>query len=318
MGRKTLVMVISLALGLLWTANASAFNSAPPDQPVKLIFLHHSTGENWLADDSGQLGIHLRDNRYFVSDTNYGWGTDSIGDYTDIGNWWLWFRGPNRDVYTAEVYAESGQNSSYSRLENDPGGENEIVMFKSCFPNSNLGGSPNDAPTTGENPLRGQDSYSEYHTVANAKGIYNDLLEYFETRQDKMFVVITAPPLGAANTTPEHAANARALNNWLVNEWLRDYPYRNVAVFDFYNVLTSNGGDPWTSDYLSETGNHHRVWNGEVTHIQTVDDNYAAYAQDEWDDHPTAAGGQKASDEYASLLNVYYHCWRGDGACPSR
>ena len=47
---------------------------APPDHPVKLIFLHHSSGENWLKDNNGGLGIALRDNNYFVSDTNYGWG----------------------------------------------------------------------------------------------------------------------------------------------------------------------------------------------------------------------------------------------------
>ena len=33
-----------------------ADNPAPPASPVKLIFIHHSTGENWLADDNGGLG----------------------------------------------------------------------------------------------------------------------------------------------------------------------------------------------------------------------------------------------------------------------
>ncbi len=47
----------------------------PLAQPVKLIFIHHSCGENWLDDTNGGLGIALRDNNYFVSDTNYGWGT---------------------------------------------------------------------------------------------------------------------------------------------------------------------------------------------------------------------------------------------------
>ncbi|MCL5957721.1 MAG: hypothetical protein M1358_00130, partial [Chloroflexi bacterium] len=55
----------------------------PAGKPVRLIFIHHSTGENWLADDNGGLGLALRDHNYFVSDTNYGWGPDSIGDTTD-------------------------------------------------------------------------------------------------------------------------------------------------------------------------------------------------------------------------------------------
>jgi hypothetical protein len=47
-----------------------ADNPNPPTATVKLIFIHHSCGENWLADDNGGLGTALRDNNYFVSDTN--------------------------------------------------------------------------------------------------------------------------------------------------------------------------------------------------------------------------------------------------------
>ena len=32
---------------------AGAINPNPPDVTVKLIFIHHSTGENWLADYDG-------------------------------------------------------------------------------------------------------------------------------------------------------------------------------------------------------------------------------------------------------------------------
>ncbi len=56
----------------------------PPATVAKLIFIHHSTGENWLADDYGNLGRVLGQNNYFVSDTNYGWGPNAIGDRTDI------------------------------------------------------------------------------------------------------------------------------------------------------------------------------------------------------------------------------------------
>ena len=290
-----------------------ADNPAPPAAPVKLIFIHHSTGQNWLDDEQGRLGLTLRDNNYFVSDTNYGWGPDGIGDTTDIGHWWNWFAGPNRDTYTAALFAESGQHSSYSRLATDPGGENEIVMFKSCFPNSHLGGNPDDPPTTGDNPLRGQDAWSEYMTVGNAKGIYNDILAYFATRQDKLFMVITAPPLVANATDARHAANARAFNDWLVNDWLDGYPYHNVAVFDFYDVLTSNGGNRNTNDLGRETGNHHRWWNSAIQHIHTVDNDFAAYGSDDWDSHPTAAGGQKASAEFVDLLNSFYYHWRESG-----
>jgi hypothetical protein len=81
---------------------------------VKLIFIHHSCGGNWLADENedpyGELGIALMNNNYFVSATNYEWGTNSIGSRTDIPNWPEWFTGPDSSTYLNELYNESDQN----------------------------------------------------------------------------------------------------------------------------------------------------------------------------------------------------------------
>ena len=290
----------------------------PPASPVRLIFIHHSTGENWLADENGGLGIALRDNNYFVSDTNYDWGPDAIGSLTDIGHWWLWFHGPDSSKYLDAMYAESEQHSAYSRMESGPDGENEIVMFKSCFPNSALQGDPNDVvPQIDSNPLRGQDSGSEFHTVANAKGIYIDLLDYFQTRQDKLFIVITAPPQSDAT----YSSNARAFNEWLIHDWLRNYPYNNVFVFDFYNTLTTNGGSPDINDLNQETGNHHRWWQEAIQHKIDGDDddnpNVSEYPSSSDDDHPSQAGNLKATAEYLPLLNVAYNRWKGTSAIPT-
>lgn len=311
-GTMVLVLLAAVTAGPLLAANPD-----PPASPVKLIFIHHSTGENWLADGNGGLGIALRDANYFVSDTNYGWGPDGIGDNTDLGHWWLWFAGPDRDTYMSAVYTEYAQHPPgyYSRLADDPGGENQIVMFKSCFPNSNLGGATTDPPVLGYNPLRADGYWSAYHRVGYAKAIYKDILAYFRTRQDKLFVVIAAPPL--ASSTPEAAANARAFNEWLVNEWLADYPYPNVAVFDFYNVLTSNGGNANTNDLGSETGNHHRWWDGAVQHLQTVANNALSYPTG-GDSHPSQAGNLKATGEYVQVLNTFYHAWHDGRMIPEQ
>lgn len=248
-----------------------------PGSAVRLIFIHHSTGENWLADDNGGLGETLAENNYFVSDTNYGWGPDSIGDTTDIGHWWLWFRGPDSTTYLEVLYDEDDQNCDYTRLEDNPRGENEIIMFKSCFPNSALQGSP-DASVVDidDNSLKGESSGSDYHTVANAKGIYIDLLEYFKTKTDKLFIVITAPPLSDST----YVDNARAFNNWLVNDWLDDYSYDNVAVFDFFDVLA----DPST--------------------------NTLKYPSGEGDDHPSKEGNILATGEFVPWLNQIYGEWK--------
>jgi len=261
-------------------------SQSPPSGVVKLVFIHHSTGENWLADENGGLGMALGQNNYFVSDTNYGWGPDGIGDRTDIPNWLEWFRRSESPRILAALYAESGQHSPYTRQLADPGGENQVVLFKSCFPNSNLSGSPGDAAQPGEDL-----------TVANAKYVYNELLQYFSTRPDKLFVVITAPPV--ANPEPRGAdANARAFNTWLVNDWLEEnaYPYPNVAVFDFYNVLTA-------------PDNHHRVVNGRIEHLISTGRNTSSYSSAPGDDHPSRDGNLKATQEFVPMLNLFYQRW---------
>ncbi len=262
---------------------AQADSPIPPAQPVKLIFIHHSTGENWLSDGYGDLGRALAANNYFVSDTNYGWGPDSIGDRTDIPNWPEWFRSQQTPVYMNALYNESGQNASYTRAFGDPGGENAIILFKSCFPNSALEGNPDDPP----NP-------DGWLSVGHAKYVYNDILRYFATRPDKLFIVITAPPLSDGT----YARNARAFNNWLVYDWLAEnnYPHNNVAVFDFYNILT-------------DANAHHRFENGQVEHIYGTR-NTLYYPSG--DDHPSEQGSRKASDEFIGMINFYYQRWIAD------
>ncbi|MGB8981447.1 MAG: hypothetical protein WCC12_06200, partial [Anaerolineales bacterium] len=218
----------------------------------------------------------------FVSDTNYGWGPDGIGDRTDIPNWTEWFASESTPTYMEALVNENGQHASYTRTLSDPGGENEIVMFKSCFPNSALEGSPDDPPDP-----------EGWLSVGHAKYVYNESLKYFATRPDKLFIVITAPPLSDAT----YADNARAFNQWLLNDWLdeNNYSLDNVFVFDFYNVLT--GPDA-----------HHRYKDGIIEHLYGGQ-NTLSYPSG--DDHPSADGSRKATDEFVPLLNIFYHRWKG-------
>ena len=286
MKRKILLVTLLGGLILLNTAslpNQQSLDPNPPDEVVKLIFIHHSTGENWLTDGYGNLGRELGENNYYVSDTNYGWGPNYIGDRTDIPDWIEWFRSSSTPEYMQALFNETSQNSSYTRTLSDPGGENQIIMFKSCFPNSELAGSPNDPPGT----------YEEL-SVGGAKYVYNQLLEYFATRTDKLFVVITAPPLSDST----YAKNARAFNQWLMEDWLDDanYTTNNVVVFDFYNVLTDKNA-------------HHRYSNGAIEHV-TGNRNTLAYPSG--DDHPSEKGSQKATEEFIPLLNIFYHNWKAN------
>ncbi len=98
-------------------AGRAADDPNPPADPVRLIFLHHSTGENSLDNSSGGRGSALRGNDYFASDTNYGWGPDAIGNRTDIGGCWAWFRGPDSADYMRAVYSESADSGSRAEAD---------------------------------------------------------------------------------------------------------------------------------------------------------------------------------------------------------
>jgi hypothetical protein len=284
--------IATLVFGLIYLFSSTAsvimhpaqqeVNANPPETPVRLVFIHHSTGENWLNDENGGLARALQQNNYFPSDTNYGWGPDAIGDRTDIPNWPEWFRSDNTNRFMQALFQESEVHSPFERTLPDPGGENQVILFKSCFPNSALEGSPNDPPTPGSDL-----------NVGNAKYIYNEILQYFKTRPDKLFVLITAPPL----TDSAHANNARALNEWLVNNWLREnnYTLPNVAVFDFYNILTG-------------PNNHHRFINGAIEHVIKDKRNTEYYPSE--DDHPNRQGNQKATTEFLPMLNIFYNRWK--------
>lgn len=277
-----LIFVFLLCAAIPYQPPPQAVNANPPPSPVRLIFIHHSTGENWLNDENGGLARALQANNYFPSDTNYGWGPDAIGDRTDIPNWTEWFASENTGRYMQAVFQESEVHSPFERTLQNPGGENQVILIKSCFPNSALEGNPNDPPTPGSDL-----------TVGNAKYVYNEILKYFKTRPDKLFVVITAPPL----INSPVSANARAFNQWLVNNWLQENAYTqpNVAVFDFYNILTG-------------PNNHHRFVNGAIEHVINDKRNTEFYPSE--DDHPNQQGNQKATTEFLAMLNIFYNRWK--------
>jgi hypothetical protein len=288
-------------------------NAAQPASTVKLVFVHHSVGEIWgtPAPEGGDLRTQLNQNNYYVRDTNYGWGPDdvdasegTIGDHTDIGQWAHWFLGAHRDTYLAALYSTDHLTDVLGDdTMADPGGPHRVVIFKSCFLSAQLlHGKPGDAPAAAgsSNPIYGQDHNEDgAYTDANIKGLYRDLLTYFATKPDTLFVLATTPPSKESETNADSAAILRDINTWLVHHWLESYPLHNVAVFDFYTVLT---------------GSHHRLASGKVEHV-VGSNNFNAYPSD--DSHPTAAGTQAATAEFLPLLNVAYHCWKGDGGCPS-
>jgi hypothetical protein len=313
-----------------WTT----IDTDPPPAPVRLVFVHRSVGQRWLSNRGGRLGEALLRSDYFVSDTFYGWGGagfvsldgqisdelplsrgEAIGSTTDIGDWSTWFRGPDSTAYLTSLLAWSGQTVKFERLPEVPAVENEVVLLMPAANNSNLTGDPADPlPALSDNPLAGKSCDDPAHTVANAKAIYLDLLSFFASHQDKLFVVFTASPV----LDGTWAANALAFNDWLVNDWLQDadYAYDNVFVYDFWTVQTTNGGDPTINDIDAATGNHHRLRNGVVERTTDGDDDSQTgileYPDISGTVHPSRAGLAKATAEFVPLLNAAYNAWKGN------
>lgn len=325
---KTLMAVFLLLAG--WSplasseSQAQALNPNPPPATTRLVFIHHSVGENLL---NAGLFAQLNANNYYVTDTYYGWGPDDggspIGDHTDIGQWYNWFLGPSHNTFLTDLYDNTFINEPLTNTMPRPAGPNTVVLFKSCYPNSGgISGNPNDPPRLSSpgdpNPIWGASSGDTgATTVSNIKGLYRDLLSYFAT-QDKLFILLTPPPVTShpnQEFVAGSASRARAINTWLVNHWLDGYPYNNVAVFDFFNVLTSNAGNVDINDLGATTGNHHRFLSGRVQHTIQTATNYAASVTGD-DGHPSEAGSLKGAGEFVPLLNVAYHAWQGTGGRP--
>jgi hypothetical protein len=225
---------------------------------VNLVFIHHSVGENWLNDG---LCRALNDSGYHVADIYYGWR--AYGDNTDTVAWPAWFT----DEVMSLVYQELGQMTAPNNLDPAPG-ENAIVMFKSCFPNSDVGSD-----------------------ISDEKAIYNSLLPYMEAHADKMFVLVTPPPM-IEIPDPQ---KTRELCDWLANReqgWLAGLSTGNVFVFDLYNVLTHPDA-------------HHRLAGGVEVH-EAVPGSDTLYYDSDGDDHPNSDGNLKATEEFVPLLNKWY------------
>jgi hypothetical protein len=225
---------------------------------VNLVFIHHSVGENWLNDG---LCRALNDSGYHVADIYYGWR--AYGDNTDTGDWPTWFT----DEVMGLVYQELGQMTAPNKLEPAPGG-NTIVMFKSCFPNSDVGSD-----------------------ISDEKAIYNGLLPYMEAHPDKMFVLVTPPPM---QNIPD-PQKTRELCDWLTDRddgWLAGLSTGNVFVFDLYNVLTHPDA-------------HHRLVDGVEVH-EVVPGFDTLYYDSDGDDHPNKDGNLKATEEFIPLLDEWY------------
>jgi hypothetical protein len=252
-----------------------------------LLFIHHSCGGQLLAapgpargdhcifashPNGGDLRALLSLGGYDVHEASYG---SALGEHTDLFDWLPKFRDR-----MAEVLACAGQDERHA-----DGATNQVVVFKSCFPNSAFVG---DGDPPG-------DPAGRELTLWNARATMRALLQELGRQPRVLFVYVTAPPLAplrrmraaawllramTGRRPPDLAASgalARRFNEWLSapNGWLSGYSERNVAVFDYFDVLTGHG-----------PANLARYPTGNGT-----------------DAHPSSEGNARAARAFAFMLN---------------
>ena len=272
------------------TMDLSPFSAEPPGRPLALLFLHHSVGGQLLADEGPPVGHHsiyathpnggglrglLARSGYDVHEASYG---SRFGERTDLFDWL-----PKMRDHLDRIVRIAHQDEML------PGAaHNQIVVFKSCFPNSRFLGE-------GEPP---GDPQGPELTLSNAKATMRALLPVLGRRPDVLFVYVTAPPqaprvapvpawrwvakkvLGRSHDVAalrRSGALARRFNAWLQapDGWLAGYAHRNVVVFDYWEILTGGG----RSNLLTYT-------NGQG-----------------YDAHPSAEGNRRAAGAFVELLN---------------
>jgi hypothetical protein len=213
----------------------------------KIIFLHHSTGYNiWLgktnkyiykltgkSDVKKFIANHNRKNHtnyvitelFFPKEAPYGWENYPY-DYYNI---WVKNAGemPFMDEPTLEILTK----------------EYEIIIFKHCFPASNI---LND---TGFPNID-----SEEKRLENYKLQYNALKNKMHEFPDNKFIVWTPAVNVKKLLTEGEALRTREFYNWMINEW--DEKGDNIFVWDFYKYETE-GGLYFLDKYSDSPDNSH-------------------------------------------------------------
>lgn len=185
-----------------------------------VVFLHHSVGRHLI--DQGQMRQQLTAAGFELWDHGYNWERLNAPDGTRTGYSYV-IPGDNTDpdglarLFSQRLY--SWPINAFSGLM-----QHEVIVFKSCFPNSNI---------TSDAQLEQYRSW------------YRGMRDVMDQHPDHVFIVVTPPPLNPAATTPEAAERARAFANWLSSqEFLAGHP--NIFTFDLFDALAES--DPAAPD----------------------------------------------------------------------
>lgn len=218
-----------------------------------IIFLHHSTGEALIAEG----GVRERLTALGYEFYDHGYNDDGLrlanGQPANM-NFNIPDDNTDPDGFNA-IFAQpltSPPRNAFSHLM-----QYDVIAFKSCFPTSDI---------------QSNEQLEEYKTY------YRNIRAVMDKYPNKIFIVVTPPPLVPSATDATIAARARAFANWLKSsEYLSGHP--NIFTFDFFNLLAES--NPLARDY-----NMLR----------------AAYRADPNDSHPNERANREIGPQFADFI----------------
>ncbi len=216
-------------------AHSGEVKSRSTGDYTNVIFLHHSVGDNLIRQTdfrerltSAGLSVWDHDYNYYglrdAAGNSSGYNYLIPDDNTDpVGLEKLF----SQKVYGLPVNAISGLM------------QHEVIIFKSCFTGNVLSDDPQ---------------------VEEVKGYYETVRSFIAAHPDKLFILLTTPPLNSSEADAAMGARARSVADWLTSAEFKG-DLSNLAVFDLYDLLAD--GDPASpqfnrlrNDYLEGSDNH--------------------------------------------------------------
>jgi len=193
---------------------------------ANVLFLHHSTGRSLIDEGDVRPMLSELGYQFWDHDHNHVGLIRPDGTFTGAHYRIPGMRGRgNTDVDgLADLFSQpitDPPSNAFSRLM-----QHEVIITKSCFPNSAI---------------------KDDEMQAQFKSWYLGMRDVMDQHPDRVFIIVTSPPLHPEMTNAEEARRARAIADWLKSdEYLAGHP--NVFVFDFFDLLA----DPATNTLRAE------------------------------------------------------------------
>jgi hypothetical protein len=214
----------------LYTFASMPVHSSPIESDgtyTNVIFLHHSTGQNLITEGDvrpqlSNLGYQFWDHGFnhtglvrpdgAPTGTHYGIpGARGRGN-TDVDGLASLFSQPVTDPPI----------NAFSRLL-----QHEVIIVKSCFPNS---------------AIKSDETEEQFKTW------YLQMRDAVDKNPDRVFIIMTSPPLHPQETSASEARRARAVADWLnSDDYLGERP--NLFVFDFFDLLADKSSHVLREEY---------------------------------------------------------------------